>query len=399
MKNLKIGITLGLQSNTESIWTNGMKQNVLMFVHLLQKSKNDYEVCILNTFDVDFTEQKPSYLKDINIYNFKEKYMDMDLIVMMGAQVYEDHIKKFKEDKNKRFIGYKCGNNYVIHMENVMFKENKKRYFEYETTFDELWYIPQQHETNSGFFSTLYRTNAFIVPFIWHNKFLLEAVVGIESGFKEGRYSKGYKYNPDKEKKVLGIMEPNINVVKYALIPAMVAEESYRTETGKNKIDKLMITNGDKLKENYEFMSIIKTFDLYEDKKITAESRYQTSFVLTQYFDILLCHQVLNPLNYLYLDAAYLGYPVLHNAPLCKDLGYYYENSDTKEGAKMLNYILTEHDNNISEYHKRNDVVLQRYHADNQELIETYDKLIYNLFNGGNKDLVYNPNTNRYDNL
>jgi hypothetical protein len=65
----------------------------------------------------------------------------------------------------------------------------------------------------------------------------------------------------------------------------------------------------------------------------------------------------------------------------------------------MLNYILTEHDNNISEYHKRNDIVLQRYHADNQELIETYDKLIYNLFNGGNKDLVYNPNTNRYDNL
>ena len=35
-KNLKIGITLGLQSNTESIWTNGIKQNVLMLVHLLK---------------------------------------------------------------------------------------------------------------------------------------------------------------------------------------------------------------------------------------------------------------------------------------------------------------------------------------------------------------------------
>jgi hypothetical protein len=160
-----------------------------------------------------------------------------------------------------------------------------------------------------------------------------------------------------------------------------------------------MITNGDKLKENYEFMSIIKTFDLYEDKKITAESRYQTAFILTQYFDIVISHQILNPLNYLYLDAAYLGYPVLHNATLCKDLGYYYENGDTKQGAKMLNYILTEHDNNIVEYHKKNDLVLQRYYADNEELIETYDKLIYNLFNGGNKDLIYNPETNRYDNL
>jgi hypothetical protein len=194
-------------------------------------------------------------------------------------------------------------------------------------------------------------------------------------------------------------MEPNINIVKYGLIPTMIAEESYRTEIGKNKIDKVMISNGEKLKTNHEFMSILKTFDLHKDKKITAESRYQTAFILTQYFDIVISHQILNPLNYLYLDAAYLGYPVLHNATLCKDLGYYYENGDTKQGAKMLNYILTEHDNNIVEYHKKNDLVLQRYYADNEELIETYDKLIYNLFNGGNKDLIYNPDTNRYDNL
>jgi hypothetical protein len=399
MKNLKIGITLGLQSNTESIWTNGMKQNVLMFVHLLKQSKNNYEVFILNTFDVDFSEKRPSYLDGIDIYNFKEKFMDMDLIVMMGAQVYDEDIKKFKEDKNKRFIGYKCGNNYVIHMENVMFKENTKKYFEYETTFDELWYIPQQDETNKGFFSTLYRTNAFIVPFIWHDKFLKEAVIGIEKGFKDGRYKKGYKYNPEKEKKVLGIMEPNINIVKYGLIPTMIAEESFRTETGKNHIDKLMITNGEKLKTNHEFLSIIKTFDLYKDGKITAESRYQTAFVLTQYFDVLISHQILNPLNYLYLDAAYLGYPVLHNATLCKDLGYYYDNSNTKQGAEMLNYILTEHDKNITEYHEKNNKVLERYYADDETLVETYDKLIYNLFNGGNKDLIYNPNTNRYDNL
>jgi hypothetical protein len=57
MKNLKIGITLGLQSNNESIWTNGMKQNVLMFVHLLKQSEKNYEVCILNTFEVDFSEK------------------------------------------------------------------------------------------------------------------------------------------------------------------------------------------------------------------------------------------------------------------------------------------------------------------------------------------------------
>ena len=111
---------------------------------------------------------------------------------------------------------------------------------------------------------------------------------------------------------------------------------------------------------------------------------------------MLICHQLLNPLNYLYLDAAYLGYPVLHNAPMCKDLGYYYEGSDTVKAAEILNHILTEHDKNIDAYNERNDKVLQRYHIDNEEVVETYDRLIEGLFNGGNKGLVYDPATNLY---
>jgi hypothetical protein len=100
------------------------------------------------------------------------------------------------------------------------------------------------------------------------------------------------------------------------------------------------------------------------------------------------------------LDAAFLGYPVLHNAHLCKDLGYYYENSDTVQGAKQLEYILTEHDKNIEAYHEKNNEVLNRYYADNENIINTYDKLIENLFNGGNPtDLKYNWKTNLYDNL
>ena len=400
MKNLKIGITLALKSYSESIWTNGMKQNVLMFAHMLKNSKNNYEVCILNTIKLeDEKTPKPNYLSDLEVYFFDDKYMEMDLIFMMGAQVHESKILKFKEDKNKKYVAYKCGNNYIINTEKVLFEENKKKFIEYETTFDELWYIPQQHETNFGFFTTVYRTDAIMVPFIWHHKFLLQSVKDIEKSHSEGKYKKGYKYVPHKEQKTIGVMEPNINIVKYALIPSLIVEESYRSDIGKEKIRSLMITNADKLKSNYEFMGIVKSFDLFKDKKISAESRYQTAFILTQHLDVLVCHQVLNPLNYLYLDAAFLGYPVLHNAPLCKDLGYYYEGSDTVEGSKQLNYILTEHDNNLTEYHERNDEVLQRYHADNEMLVETYDKMIYNLFNGGNKHLIYNPKTNLYDNL
>jgi hypothetical protein len=284
-------------------------------------------------------------------------------------------------------------------MENILFGDNPEKSYQFNEQYDEIWYIPQQDEVNRGYYHTLYRTNAIIVPFIWHQKFLLESVTDIERGFKKGSYKKSWQYDIGKEKKILGIMEPNLNIVKFSLIPTMIAEECYRGEIGKEHIDKLRITNSEKVKKHREFLGMISTFDLYKDNKISAESRYQTAYMLTQHLDVLICHQILNPLNYLYLDAAFLGYPVLHNAPMCKDLGYYYEGSDTVEAAKVLDYILTEHDKNIEAYDERNDKVLQRYHADNMDVVKTYDKLIYNLFNGGNKGLVYNPDTNLYDNL
>lgn len=399
MEKLKIGITLALKDIEESIWTNGIKQNVLMLIHLLKNSEKNYEIYLLNTVKIDLTK-KPSYLRDINFENFEEKYLEMDLIIVMAAQIHNDKIKKFKESgKNKKVISYKCGNNYVLTMENILFGNNENKVYQYDEDYDEVWYIPQQDESNKGFYKTLYRTNSLIVPFIWHQKFLLESVIGIERGFKNGSYKKNWQYEVGKEKKILGIMEPNLNIVKFCLIPTMIAEECYRGKIGKKYIDKLRITNGDKIKLNHEFLSIIKTFDLFKDKKITAENRYQTAFLLTQFIDVLICHQVLNPLNYLYLDAVFLGYPVLHNATMCKDLGYYYESSDTEDGAKKLDYILTKHDQNIEEYDRKNDLVLQRYHADNMDLVRTYDKLIENLFNGGNKGLKYDPKTNLYKNL
>ena len=395
MENLKIGITIGLRDNNESIWTNGIKLNILILLKLLKNSSKNYDVCLLNYNKLDWSN-KPSYLTDVNIYNFEEKYQDMDLIICMGAQVNEEHLKHFKSLGNKKVISYRCGNNYILTMESILFKESEDKFYQYETIFDEIWYIPQQHETNCGYYHTLYRTDAITVPFVWDQQYIYEGMVDIEKGHNIGKFKKGYKYDPTKEKKVIGVMEPNLNIVKFSLLPVMIAEESYRGKIGSQKIDKLMITNSERVSKHKEYLSIIKTFDLFKDKKITAENRYQTCYIVSQFLDIIVSHQLLNPLNYLYMDAAYMGYPILHNAPMAKDIGYYYEGSDTIEAAKKLDYILKNHDKNIDEYNYKNGKALYRYSASNPNLIKTYDILIENLYNGGNKKLKYDPKTNLY---
>jgi len=66
----------------------------------------------------------------------------------------------------------------------------------------------------------------------------------------------------------------------------------------------------------------------------------------------------------------------------------------------MLNCILENHDNNLDLYKTRNKQALWRYHVSNPLILSTYEKLIHNLFNGGNSpDLKYNPATNNYFNL
>ena len=400
MDKIKIGITIGLNSINDSIWTNGMKLNILMFINLLNNSEKNYDVYLLNTVDIDVTN-KPIHLKDIQVDLFKNKYTEMDLIISMGSQITPEEIKHFKSIKpTNKFIAYKCGNNYVLAIEELLFKEGPKLGYIYENEFDEIWYVPQQHENNQGYYSTLYRAKSLIVPFLWDKTYLNDALTIIDYGHQQGKYKKDSKYVPNKEQKVLAIMEPNLNIVKTCVIPSLIAEESYRSEIGKNKIEKLMITNSENVKTHKTFLSMLVTYDLYKDKKIRVESRYQTAYFLSQYADIVICHQIMNPLNYLYLDAAYMGYPVLHNAPMCKDLGYYYEGSSTKDGAKQLNWILENHDNNLEIYQERNRKVLERYSVDNQELIRTYDRLIENLFNGGNsEDLIYDETTNLYKNL
>ena len=121
--------------------------------------------------------------------------------------------------------------------------------------------------------------------------------------------------------------------------------------------------------------------DIVKDKVATFESRYITPWFLSEHTDVVVSHQWENPLNYAYLDTLYLGYPLVHNAHMIKDVGYYYEDNNVEQGAEMLWYALTQHDKNMDEYNFKTQKILKKYSSDNIESIETYDILIDNLFN------------------
>ena len=386
---MKIGITLSLGSEYESLWINGIKLNVLNLVKTLQQI-GDHEVYVLDTGNSvkDLTKVSWDYIK-YPIYKFTDKSIETDLIIMLGTSVPTELIQKIKKhNPNTKFVKYQCGNNYVIDMERVIFGK-EAGIPAWENGHDQTWFIPQQEYQNKEYYQLIYRQDPSalkVVPFVWDPEHMERQSLGLKTAGK-----KFPVYTPkDRKEKKLSVMEPNMNVVKYSLIPLMIAEKVFR-ETGKDSFKQIYIGSGNNLIKNKYYLNMIKNFDLINQPNSMAKfvPRYPVSLFLAEETDIVISHQWENPLNYAYLDALYYNYPLIHNADFIKDSGYYYEGFSINQGAELLEWVLENHDKNLDEYSKKNKSVLSRYLTTNPGVVNTYKKLIENLFEPDTHDMSY----------
>lgn len=397
---MKVGIAIALTSEFESMWINGIKLNALNLSKMLGQIEG-LDVYILDAGSKvsDLTKVNWDYNK-YKIAKFTEMENEIDLLFMLGSSLPESRIKAMRTKNPKlKIIKYQCGNSYVVDMERVMFDNATKGSVpSWDSGHDETWVIPQQEYQCKEYYKTIYRqddSQIKTVPFIWDPEPLDEFYKQLVTA---GNKTPGYTPKDRKEKK-LSVMEPNINVVKYSLIPIMMAEEVFR-DSGEDAFKQIYIGSGKNLLKNKYYLAMIKYFDLVNspNNKIKYVGRYPVSTFLASETDVVVSHQWENPLNYAYLDAMYYGYPLVHNADMIKDAGYYYEGFNVSEGAAKLEEALSNHDSNLEEYNKNNKKVLERYKSTNPDIVDTYRKLIDNLYNKDKHKMSYEYNwkTNLY---
>ena len=104
--------------------------------------------------------------------------------------------------------------------------------------------------------------------------------------------------------------------------------------------------------------NLTSTLDIKRDGIVSIEERYNTLRFMHQHADVAVSHQWENPLNYLYFDLAWMGWPIIHNAHLCKDVGYYYEGFNYEEGGRVLSDAILNHDQNYNEYLIKNREII-----------------------------------------
>ncbi len=393
---MKIGITISYKKG-ESLFTNGIRQNVMNLAKILNNSKKGHDVRVINI--VDKKNQPEQYEWDVNLIKTdeytsltNEDIKSFDLWIILAVVPPLSDLNLFRQlNPNCKIISYKCGNNYQNFIEEVIYGLDQPTSKEFGANiYDEIWHIPQQDFNNKYFYSTLYRTVSRLVPFVWDPMFIDSHAKILSS---KGRV---INYQPREGAKNIGIFEPNLSMMKNSIAPMILAERLYHTNP--ELIDKVLVTNSNKLRENKEFIKFVNSgFDLRRDKKIFFDARYPIVHYLSSFTDVVLCHQWGNDLNYLYLDAMYYGYPLIHNAYFIQDAGYHYEYFNYEQGAQQLKKAITDHDSNLEEYAERNKSALERYLPTHQPMIDAYDRLIDNLWATDKiSEFEYDWRTNSY---
>lgn len=378
---MKIGITFEPTETGSEIFSNGIKQNAIFFYELLTNCgydtyliiPKDGETKLMKVYGIE-SDVKYLFYEDILNSNF-------NIVIQFTFQINLNALLQLKKNGVKLIL-YKCGNDYIMDLEDVMHLPQKQKLPQYSIFSDDLpvfhqvWCIPQHENTNYYYWKTLYRCDVKVVDPVWSNTIL--------NSFEKESISAGigeFKYKNRGVGKKVAIFEPNINIVKWFYPALLVCENAYRKISDKLKF--VYLTNIHSKNENFNIEllnEIVKSLDLYKDKKISIEARYNSLYFMTDFSDIVVSHQWENPLNYLYLDLAWYGWPVVHNAHLCKDIGYYYEGFNYEEGGRVLEKVIKNHDKNVDKYIERNRTLIDRYLPTNKIVQKNYKKIIEELF-------------------
>lgn len=365
---LNIGITIGMRSADESMWINGIKQNALYLAKLFKQSPLKHAVTLVNTTGIELGAGIPWDHTRFPVCDFEDAKDRLDVLIELGGQI-SDAQTQYLKARGTRVVSYCCGPEYMQMSEAMIFGRRLTDHVFINQHYDAIWVIPQVMETSAHFLATLRRLPVCEVPFVWDPMCL-------EMRTRDLPYEG--QYRPRSGSKRLSIMEPNIDVLKFCLYPMFIAEQAYRHT--KAAIAHLHVTNASHLASHCpEFIGIAQYLDIVRDGKASFVGRYDTPQFLSEHTDVVISHQWGLALNYFYFDVCWNGYPLVHNAHLCRQVGYYYPESNADEGALQLIYALEHHDEDWEGYLARQRREIRPYLATNMELVQRYDELLDKL--------------------
>lgn len=370
MRKIRVSFSVQINDKNDSFWVNGIKQNAVTLIDTFSLCPNVESCKLVNLGslkDYKDTAWEP-FAKDI--INFDECLDNTDVFVSVTVSPSAEMIKKMRE-KNIKYVKHVMGNEYLIFSQYALFNFDKPtNSWAKRPDVDRVWISPHLYDQNKDFLEAVSEAPAYIGPYVWSHKFIDEHV----RAYKEQHGGTGLYEARTGTTRRISNFEPNINLEKTCITPIIIGEKMFMKEP--ELIEFVNIFGASEIRSKKSFIEFASSLNIYKNKKMFFEGRYPIVWSLFKHTDIMLCHQRDLPLNYIYFDAAWLGYPVVHNAHMVKELGYYYDLWDADTAVEHLIDISKNFDSQKDEYLKKSREIISKFLPDHPRNVNGYAELL-----------------------
>lgn len=361
MKSLNIAITFNNSVTLEqALGGNGIAQNVKFLYDLLLKI--GHKPYLLVPCEVK-GRRIEMVGRGYKAYTF-EQAVDMgkptQLLLEAAVATSQEQRQYFREKYGAKAVSVRYGHSMFMDMEEICHETGRMKGQLYHNKPDEVWASPH-FKIAYSYLETIYDAPVKTLPFIWEPDCLGEPP------------EQEYKPCPK-----IFVMEPNISVLKNALVPMAIVESLFRSSP--DIFEACYVVNGTHFNEDPYFLSsIVRNLGCFIGQAKKAYFTPRASFpVVFKERDVLLGHQMGCELNYLYMEALYWNIPFVHNSPAYKEVGYFYEDCNVFGGRECIQKAIR--DTDLDEYGRKNREFLHKYSIFNRDVQATYRQMIDDLF-------------------
>jgi hypothetical protein len=305
----------------------------------------------------------------LQVISLAEAMNTLDVVIEMSALLAEDWWSAFRA-KGGRSAWMRVGNDYVIDIERAMFDKPNGSLVSAKV-YDAVWTLPQYENSCQDYFALTARAPVRFLPHLWTPYFFDKGIARMPKDVHFG-------YQPGRPRWRVCCFEPNMCMVKTGLIPMLACEEAYRAKPA--FLEYFRALNTLHIKDNVHFVHLARSLDIVNHGLASFEGRFPVFEYMARYGDCIVSHQWENAQNYLYYEALYGGYPLVHNSPMMKDHGYFYPEFDSPEGGKALLRAFEEHDRNLDAYKRKAKDFLVTLDVAAPANVETYTRELLALF-------------------
>lgn len=375
-RQLRVGVTLAVREQAQSIWENGIFQNCAFLVQLLQRSPVVAQAVLLPN-----RAQVPRLCPDLLLHSsgvelmgLDEALQSLDVVIEMSAQLDTEWVAAFAR-RGGRVVSMYVGNTYVIDVERALFAQAPAGLWDRRRR-DAVWTLPQYRRSCRAYLQINARCPVRELPHLWSPFFLQRACAGLAAGSQ-------FAYAPGRRRWRLCAFEPNLCIVKTALIPLLAGELAYRQRPW--SIEALHLCNAVAWREHAGIAALARGLDVVRDGVARFEPRYATYEFMAHHGDCVISHQWENEQNYLHYELLWGGYPLVHNCEPLRELGYYYQGFDCEGAAAAVLRAMDQHDAALAEHRRRAAAWLRGLDPGDAHNVSCYTEELQRLMAGGQR--------------